>query len=855
MDHINENGGSPQQTKKKVPGLAEVRAEMDPLYRESGLTDPKSADAKSYLDTEGRRISDGIEYLDLDEAGEIPLPDAADPLPEAHSVEFSALPNTKSDTELELLRHFDPETVTLVDEKGNPVKDEKGEEYRGIGRILPLFVPEEGARFAPVRQILLKDASGVVWGAETGDDHLRLSKQPITQEYPLENAEFETKELDPAEYYVLERWGRDGLSRAVDMDSGKEYRGFEDIAAAMKRDNCRLRLYERNNRGKESRMFHIYRNDVERMDDGYITKRESGISAAAVQSDQEECELIPLEQEKLGRNLADIIKAKQAAGSDFRPFALDEKGNAYRTPEEMAKQLFSQRKENRLYLFTQKGQMPHCIQQDYGRLTMSQDTVSPEYQVEQDQDKLYTPAKSLNPAEMAVSPKKLNYLMEKRSKLKEHLKLYIPRMREDTRIGLEAETAYFRLHRKPPRLGFFATIGNWFSRSFRKRPSKAYEAYAEKKKEYNEHVKKRDMLNRRREALNERENREAAEIKELDKKIEPLQQEYRAQMSGGPWDKAREIREYRKHTEVLMAGVADYEEKGRITAENIFAYTWLQEAACRGKGWDDLEAVKHLYNYIAASMAQDTILLNSMKNPGGDPRSGVMLNRLNDGSAVEALMKDDTLRAVLAEYKGPIDPETIYDRYKERVSQRNEEAVKPENRLKEARQELLARYGDKPITEDALVDVMRLNTLDNYIEASQRTHRKPGGEDRYFDDLAADKDNQILGNIIGDMVREPGKTRVIRTEPFMGPAYRKALKGVMMDTEKKLQEARQKVQEQYKDLPANVREKLMPKGNMGLEQLTNLVNEAVKNKTYENLELAPEPQKKPAAPIQGSQSV
>ena len=122
MDHINENGGSPQQTKKKVPGLAEVRAEMDPLYRESGFTDPKSADAKSYLDTEGRRISDGIEYLDLDEAGEIPLPDAADPLPEAHSVEFSALPNTKSDTELELLRHFDPETVTLVDEGTTEVK-------------------------------------------------------------------------------------------------------------------------------------------------------------------------------------------------------------------------------------------------------------------------------------------------------------------------------------------------------------------------------------------------------------------------------------------------------------------------------------------------------------------------------------------------------------------------------------------------------------------------------------------------------------------------------------------------------------------------------------------------------------
>ena len=52
-------------------------------------------------------------------------------------------------------------------------------------------------------------------------------------------------------------------------------------------------------------------------------------------------------------------------------------------------------------------------------------------------------------------------------------------------------------------------------------------------------------------------------------------------------------------------------------------------------------------------------------------------------------------------------------------------------------------------------------------------------------------------------------------------------------------------QQPNKDLPPKVQEKLMPKGNMGLEQLTSLVNEAVKNKTYENLELGPESKKKP----------
>ena len=85
----------------------------------------------------------------------------------------------------------------------------------------------------------------------------------------------------------------------------------------------------------------------------------------------------------------------------------------------------------------------------------------------------------------------------------------------------------------------------------------------------------------------------------------------------------------------------------------------------------------------------------------------------------------------------------------------------------------------------------------------------------------------------------------------MSPAYRKALKEVMADSRRKLEEAREKVREQYKDLPENVQEKLMPKGHMGLEQLAGLVNEAVKNKTYENLELGPEPQKETGGPDLG----
>ena len=847
MDQINANDSSRQQPNRREPNPAEIRAEMDPLYRESGFTAPKGTDAKTYLDAEGRRITDDVAYLDLNEEGEIPLPNVPDPVPEAKSAEFGALLHTKSDIELELLRHFDPETIAIVDEKGNVLKDGTGKEYKGLDMVLTKFAPENGNGYVPTRELLLKDASGVVWGARTGSSDLRLSKQPITPEYPLENAEFETKELDATERYVLERWGRNGLSRAVDMESGKEYKGFEAITAAMKEDNRRLRLYEPTNGGKESRMFHVFKNDTKRTEDGYITEQELSITDGAVKSDEEASELIPLAQEKLTRNLRDVIQGRKAAGSGFEAFsldeafALDEEGNMYRTPEDMAKRLLSEKNANKLFLFTNKGQAPYCLMHDYGYLTMSQDVITPENQLEQDKSKLYTPAKSLNPTEMAVSSKKLDYLLEKRNKLSEHLKVYIPKMRDDANGTLKEEASYFSRNKRP-RLGFFGTIGNWFSKTFQKRPSKAYEAYAERKKEYEKHLAKQDAMYRRKKALNAAEEREAAQIKALGEEIEPLKKEYQARMSGGPWEKAREINTYRQRTEVRMAGVADLTEKEKITEDNIFAYSWLQGAACRGKGWDDMKAVNHLYNYIAANMVQDAILLDAMRNPGTNPQTQVLLNHLNDGTAVEALMKDKDLQAVLAEYKGPIDPEEISSRYNERVKERNAEALKPENRLKEARRDLLARYGEKPITEDALVDIMRLNNLDNYIEASQRTQRKRG-EDPYFNQLANDKDNKTLGHIIGDMVKEPGKTKVIHTEDFMGPEYRKALKGVMLDSEKKLHEAQRKVREQYKDLPQKVQEKLMPKGNMGLEQLTSLVNEAVKNKTYENLELGPESKK------------
>ena len=76
MDQINANDSSRQQ-----PNPTEIRAEMDPFYRESGFTAPTGPDAKTYLDAEGRRIEDDVDYLDFDQEGEILEPNAPDPVP------------------------------------------------------------------------------------------------------------------------------------------------------------------------------------------------------------------------------------------------------------------------------------------------------------------------------------------------------------------------------------------------------------------------------------------------------------------------------------------------------------------------------------------------------------------------------------------------------------------------------------------------------------------------------------------------------------------------------------------------------------------------------------------------------
>ena len=100
MDQINANDSSRQQPNKKDPDpkVTQIRAEMDPFYRESGFTAPTGPDAKTYLDADGRRITDDVDYLDLDTEGEIPLPNVPDPLPKAKSAEFGALLHTNSVT-------------------------------------------------------------------------------------------------------------------------------------------------------------------------------------------------------------------------------------------------------------------------------------------------------------------------------------------------------------------------------------------------------------------------------------------------------------------------------------------------------------------------------------------------------------------------------------------------------------------------------------------------------------------------------------------------------------------------------------------------------------------------------------
>ena len=70
-------------------------------------------------------------------------------------------------------------------------------------------------------------------------------------------------------------------------------------------------------------------------------------------------------------------------------------------------------------------------------------------------------------------------------------------------------------------------------------------------------------------------NKKHAELKKQEDKLFEI-------YNGTKWyDVERNIRKYHQHTEVRMQGIADIIKNGRITPENIFANTWLLEAACK----------------------------------------------------------------------------------------------------------------------------------------------------------------------------------------------------------------------------------------------------------------------------------
>ena len=185
----------------------------------------------------------------------------------------------------------------------------------------------------------------------------------------------------------------------------------------------------------------------------------------------------------------------------------------------------------------------------------------------------------------------------------------------------------------------------------------------------------------------------------------------------------QDVIEYRKRTEARLEGLLDLKKNGKITPENIFAFTWLKKAECMGKPASDPEARKALCAFIAANTVQNDILNGRFKGAHKDARTSDALdqrkiNSLNSGDAVNALMNDNDLMKLLDSMgDARIDPEDVNTQYTGLVAAKATEAGKDINIYTRAKDSMERDFRQQELSTAALDEVLRYQMLQRAINA------------------------------------------------------------------------------------------------------------------------------------------
>ena len=577
-------------------------------------------------------------------------------------------------------------------------------------------------------------------------------------------------------------WKEEEISHAVD-EQGRRYETPEAIKLALYGADKTLQIYTKGEElpfavQKKNNRFFISPERVPAFEDQF-----KALGEQLGEMDVEDfTDPHPIMDAKafLGKNWTvgepgEKEKLLSLTGMDFsKPqidFAVDNDGKLYKNVDEIAA-LLDRPDDRTLYVFDKSGEPPYAVEKKDGMFYRSDDRISTRNILQNSES--FEPKKSLRVSDIVqVADKSQVFkLKEQTDDLGKEIKFYEKNIQK-----LKDASEKPKAVKKPvkPGLGFWGSIAyglTWFFTAGRgdtekhkalparrKRYQEDLALYPSRVEEYNKKLKAyQDYQNGGTEKIAEYETKKAAvtakrtEVKDARTQAE---QAHTAAMRGN--DEAA-VNAYRSKIETRLEGINDLRNRGVITPQNIFAHTWLKQAECRGKKASDPAARKAFCAYVAASRLEEEILRTRVHSDAlSDPAEERKLQGLNNGSVVDAMMKDKDLQAMFDEMGDKaIDPAALKDAYLEKVAHRELEKKDPIKYLEESRAHMVERFGtlkvdrsDEKAYEKTFETVLRYKLFDTFIRAqnSLPPTQDPARIEARFDAVKEDESNVYRNRI------------------------------------------------------------------------------------------------------------
>lgn len=607
--------------------------------------------------------------------------------------------------------------------------------------------------------------------------------------------------VEPADADMLEEkrilnWREDELACAVD-DKGRRYETPEQIKTALYGSDKTLQIYTKGDElpfavQKKNNRFFISPERVTKFEDqmkdlgeqlGGMDKEDfSQVGTPAL-----DAKTFLAKNWQLGGSV-EREKAQRMTGMDFDlpkiDFALDEQGRLYRGADKIT-ELLSKPEDRTLYIFDDSGEQPYAVQKKDGMYYRSDERISTRRIMPDSRS--FEAKKSLNVNDIVkVSEKRRVFeLKQQTDNLGRSIEFYKNNIAALKKASVKPDAL-----KKPvrPRLGFWNTIayrvkrfitgGETEAHKVHRARLKLYEQdvalYPLRKKEHEAEVKNHnDFLNGGAEKLADYEQKlQQTRQKREQVKAERAQAEQAHRNAMQDNDSAA-VNAYRSRIETRLEGVNDLRNKGFVTPQNIFAYTWLKEAECRGKKASDPAARKAFCAYVAASKAENDILDSRV---GSETISATLeerkLAQINNGEVVNAMMKDPDMKQLFdALGDGAIEPETLKDAYMKKVEQRRLEKMDDVKYLENAKAFMENKFGKQRISETD--DEAFEKTFEQVLR-----YKMIKGIIRERNTLSPTDDPALIDSRLKDVQKKETDTLRLQLTEFHKYPYRKAFESL-----------------------------------------------------------------------------